>query len=125
MLRNRSEFIRAAPSRKLDRGFSPCRPLRRKSCTPTRVMLSVCAKHPSAQIFSEMATARNITSESAEGLVVKSLAKAKLQFPLMTEKFESSFVSSVSRRASQGAPRFLFFGGESEDKATAGAGFFV
>jgi hypothetical protein len=35
-----------------------------------------------------MATARNTTSESTEGLVVKSLAKAKLQFPLMTEKFE-------------------------------------
>jgi hypothetical protein len=51
-------------------------------------MLSVCAKHPSAQMFSEMATARNTTSESAEGLVVKSLAKAKLQFPLMTEKVE-------------------------------------
>jgi CarD family transcriptional regulator len=39
-------------------------------------------------LVSEMATARNTTSESAEGLVVKSLAKAKLQFPLMTEKFE-------------------------------------
>jgi len=35
-----------------------------------------------------MATAKNITSELAEGLVVKSLAKAKLQFPVMTEKFE-------------------------------------
>src|SRR3979490_1117151 len=39
-------------------------------------------------LVSEMATARNTTSESAETLVVKSLAKAKLQFPLMTEKFE-------------------------------------
>ncbi len=39
-------------------------------------------------LVSEMATARNTTSESAEGLVVKSLAKAKLQFPLMTEKVE-------------------------------------
>jgi len=39
-------------------------------------------------LVSEMATARNTTSESAEGLVVKSLAKAKLQFPLMTEKFD-------------------------------------
>ena len=39
-------------------------------------------------LVSEMATARNTTSESAEGLVGKSLAKAKLQFPLMTEKVE-------------------------------------
>jgi hypothetical protein len=39
-------------------------------------------------LVSQIATARNTTSESAEGLVVKSLAKAKLQFPLMTEKFE-------------------------------------
>jgi len=35
-----------------------------------------------------MATAKNTTAELAEGLVVKSLAKAKLQFPIMTEKFE-------------------------------------
>jgi hypothetical protein len=28
----------------------PCRQLKRKSCTPTRVMLSVRAKHPSARI---------------------------------------------------------------------------
>jgi CarD family transcriptional regulator len=39
-------------------------------------------------LVSEMATARNTTSETAEGLVVKSLAKAKLTFPVMTEKFE-------------------------------------
>jgi hypothetical protein len=39
-------------------------------------------------LVSEMATARNTTSESAEGLVVKSLARAKPQSPLMTEKFE-------------------------------------
>jgi CarD family transcriptional regulator len=39
-------------------------------------------------LVSEMATARNLTSENAEGLVVKSLAKAKLQFPQMQEKFE-------------------------------------
>ena len=39
-------------------------------------------------LVSEMATAKNTTAESAEGLVVKSLAKAKLQFPVMTEKFE-------------------------------------
>jgi CarD family transcriptional regulator len=39
-------------------------------------------------LVSEMATARNLTSENAEGLVVKSLAKAKLQFPTMVEKFE-------------------------------------
>jgi hypothetical protein len=35
-----------------------------------------------------MATAKNTTSDLAEGLVVKSPAKAKLQFPVMTEKFE-------------------------------------
>ena len=45
-------------------------------------------EHAKYLLVSEMATARNTTSESAEGLVVKSLAKAKLQFPLMTEKFE-------------------------------------
>jgi len=39
-------------------------------------------------LVSEMATARNLTAENAEGLVVKSLAKAKLQFPQMQEKFE-------------------------------------
>src|SRR6201987_2870909 len=39
-------------------------------------------------LVSEMATARNLTAETAEVLVVKSLAKAKLQFPVMTEKFE-------------------------------------
>jgi len=39
-------------------------------------------------LVSEMATAKNTTAESAEGMVVKSLAKAKLQFPVMTEKFE-------------------------------------
>jgi CarD family transcriptional regulator len=40
-------------------------------------------------LVSEMATARNLTSENAEGLVVKSLAKAKLQFPQMQETLES------------------------------------
>src|SRR3981189_1038832 len=40
-------------------------------------------------LVSEMATARNLTSENAEGLVVKSLAKAKLQFPQMQEALES------------------------------------
>ena len=39
-------------------------------------------------LVSEMATARNMTSETAEDLVVKSLAKAKLQFPTLQEKFE-------------------------------------
>lgn len=39
-------------------------------------------------LVSEMATARNTTSESAETLVVKSLAKAKLQFPVMQEPLE-------------------------------------
>ena len=39
-------------------------------------------------LVSEMATARNTSSESAESMVVKSLAKANLQFPLLAEKFE-------------------------------------
>ena len=39
-------------------------------------------------LVSEMATARNTTAETAEGMVVKSLAKANLTFPIMTEKFE-------------------------------------
>ena len=39
-------------------------------------------------LVSEMATARNTTAESAEAVVVKSLAKAKLTFPIMAEKFE-------------------------------------
>jgi hypothetical protein len=39
-------------------------------------------------LVSEMATAKNTTAEMAEGMVVKSLAKAKLQFPAMTESFE-------------------------------------
>jgi len=39
-------------------------------------------------LVSEMATARNMTSETAETLVVKSLAKAKLQFPVMQESLE-------------------------------------
>ncbi len=39
-------------------------------------------------LVSEMATSRNTTAESAEAVVVKSLAKAKLQFPVMAEKFE-------------------------------------
>ncbi len=39
-------------------------------------------------LVSEMATARNLTAENAEGLVVKSLAKAKLQFPQMQDALE-------------------------------------
>jgi hypothetical protein len=39
-------------------------------------------------LVSEMATARSTTSESAEAMVLKSLAKAKLQFPIMQEGFE-------------------------------------
>ena len=39
-------------------------------------------------LVSEMATCRNTSAESAEGLVVKSLAKAKLQFPTMQEAME-------------------------------------
>ena len=40
-------------------------------------------------LVSEMATARNLTAENAEGLVVRSLAKAKLQFPQMQEPLDS------------------------------------
>jgi CarD family transcriptional regulator len=39
-------------------------------------------------LVSEMATARNSSQEMVEGLVVQSLAKAKLQFPVLQEKFE-------------------------------------
>jgi CarD family transcriptional regulator len=39
-------------------------------------------------LVSEMATARNASQENVESLLVKSLAKAKLEFPLMQEKFE-------------------------------------
>lgn len=39
-------------------------------------------------LVSEMATARNTSAESAETMVVKSLAKAKLQFPTMQEGME-------------------------------------
>src|SRR6266567_4316579 len=39
-------------------------------------------------LVSELATARNTSAENAEATVVKSLAKAKLTFPVMTEKFE-------------------------------------
>ena len=39
-------------------------------------------------LVSEMATARNTSAENAEATVVKSLAKAKLQFLVLTEKFE-------------------------------------
>ncbi len=39
-------------------------------------------------LVSEMATARSTSSESAEAMVLKSLAKAKLQFPVMQEGFE-------------------------------------
>src|SRR5213076_375300 len=39
-------------------------------------------------LVSEMATSRNTSAENAEATVVKSLAKAKLTFPVMTEKFE-------------------------------------
>jgi len=35
-----------------------------------------------------MATARNTSAELAEGMVLKSLAKAKLQLPVMQEGFE-------------------------------------
>jgi CarD family transcriptional regulator len=39
-------------------------------------------------LVSEMATARNTSAELAETLVVRSLAKAKLQFPMMQEPVE-------------------------------------
>jgi CarD family transcriptional regulator len=39
-------------------------------------------------LVSEMATARNSSQETVESLVVQSLAKAKLQFPILQEKFE-------------------------------------
>jgi CarD family transcriptional regulator len=39
-------------------------------------------------LISEMATARNASQENVETLLVKSLAKAKLEFPVMQEKFE-------------------------------------
>jgi CarD family transcriptional regulator len=39
-------------------------------------------------LVSEMATSRNTSAESAEAIVVKSLAKAKLQFPVITEAVE-------------------------------------
>jgi CarD family transcriptional regulator len=39
-------------------------------------------------LVSEMATARNTSAELAEGMVLKSLAKAKLQLPVMQEGFE-------------------------------------
>jgi CarD family transcriptional regulator len=39
-------------------------------------------------LVSEMATSRNTSPESAETLVVKSLAKAKLQFPILQEIVE-------------------------------------
>jgi len=39
-------------------------------------------------LVSEMATARNTSAELAETLVVRSLAKAKLQFPIMQEPVE-------------------------------------
>jgi CarD family transcriptional regulator len=39
-------------------------------------------------LVSEMATARNTSAELAETMVLKSLAKAKLQLPVMAEGFE-------------------------------------
>jgi hypothetical protein len=71
-------------------------------------MLSVCAKHPSAQIFSEMATARNTTSESAEGLVVKSLAKASSFVPPMEASYQGTSSFVLPTEASyQGASSFV------------------
>ena len=39
-------------------------------------------------LVSELTTARNTSSENMEGALVKSLAKAKLQMPVIVEKFE-------------------------------------
>src|SRR5438128_5973934 len=39
-------------------------------------------------LVSEMATAKNTTAELTDAVLVKSIAKAKLQLPIMTEKFE-------------------------------------
>jgi len=39
-------------------------------------------------LISEMATARNTSAELAETMVLKSLAKAKLQLPVLQEGFE-------------------------------------
>jgi len=40
-------------------------------------------------LVSEMATARNTSTEHIEDVVVKSLAKARLEMPMMAEKFEA------------------------------------
>jgi len=60
-------------------------------------------------LVSEMATARNMTSETAETLVVKSLAKAKLQFPVMQRRWnsKSSLVSSFEGTSEELVP-FVF-----------------
>ncbi|HXN24573.1 MAG TPA: CarD family transcriptional regulator [Candidatus Dormibacteraeota bacterium] len=39
-------------------------------------------------LVSELATARNTSQENMEGALVKSLAKAKLQMPIIQEKFD-------------------------------------
>src|SRR5262249_790441 len=60
-------------------------------------------------LVSEMATCRNTSAESAEGLFVKSLTRGKLQFPVMREKFEWSLIfEGVWRRAASVARRFVF-----------------
>ena len=40
-------------------------------------------------LVSELATARNLTAESMEGVLVKSLAKARLQMPTNLDKAEA------------------------------------
>src|SRR5207237_205681 len=50
-------------------------------------------------LVSEMATARNLTSETAEPLAAQSLATAKLQFPVMHPALESVTGLSVCRGA--------------------------
>ncbi len=39
-------------------------------------------------LVSELATARNTSSENMEGALVKSLAKAKLHMPVIAEKLD-------------------------------------
>jgi len=46
------------------------------------------SRYPSLKTETETHVKTRNVGHPAEGLVVKSLAKAKLQFPMMTEKFE-------------------------------------
>jgi CarD family transcriptional regulator len=59
-------------------------------------------------LVSEMATSRNTTAENAEATVVKSLAKAKLTFPVMTEKFEELLTFAFVRASAAADALFLW-----------------